>query len=321
MDIKGVYRLIQPDMDKVEEKIRTVSHVEYPWQAELLAYTLNSGGKRLRPVLTLLVSKLFNCKQEPMLCMAAAVELLHTATLVHDDAIDKSDKRRGRDTVNKLWGNETAILLGDYMFARAGEFATDTGNVYVVKLFTRTLQTISSGELNQARNAFNINQTRDQYVRRIAAKTASLFCLSLESGAVLGGATRQQTDALVDYGYNMGVAFQIVDDILDFTSTEKEMGKPIGADLASGTLTLPAMLCMERYPENNPVRNLFENPKAQENVRKAIDIILNSSIIPDSYKAAESYIQKARENISILPDCQGKDALACIADYVIQRKK
>lgn len=319
--IDAIYQLIEADLAQVEQRLQSVAEVDFPFQAELLGYCLQGGGKRLRPVLTLLAGKFYDYELESILPMAAAVELMHTATLVHDDAIDHSAVRRGRATVNTVWGEETAILLGDYLFAKAGEFATDTGNLDVVRLFTRTLQIISSGEINQAHNAFNLAQTRQQYIRRIAAKTASLFTLSTESGAILSHAPKKSVEALRDYGYHLGIAFQIVDDILDFTSTEEEMGKPIGSDLAQGTLTLPAMLLLERHPEDNPVKRLFENREARDNIEPALEMVRSSTIVAECYRVASEYASRACQNLGVLPDSALRQMLADIANYVVERKK
>jgi len=253
--------------------------------------------------------------------MAAAVELMHTATLVHDDAIDKSPVRRGRPTINRVWGEEQAILLGDYLFAKAGKLAADTQNLQVVKLFAQTLMAISSGESNQAFSAFNLEQTRQQYMQRISSKTASLFSLATESGAILSQPPERLVNVLKEYGYNLGIAFQIIDDILDFIGTEEELGKPVGSDLAQGTLTLPAILLLERYPEDNPVKRLFQNRDKQKNIELAIELVRGSSITQECYGVASDYCSKACYNLNLLPDNASRQALINLANYVIKRKR
>ncbi len=181
--------------------------------------------------------------------------------------------------------------------------------------------TISSGELNQAFNAFNLKQTREDYFQRVSSKTASLFCLATESGAILSRAPEKSIKALKGYGHNLGIAFQIVDDILDFIGTEEELGKPVGSDLAQGTLTLPAMLLLERYPEENPAKRLFQNRDKQENVGLAIELIRNSSIVQECYGVASDYCSKACHNLGLLPDNASRQALMQLADYIIRRKK
>ena len=321
MSLSEIYQSVEQDITKVEDWLKSVSKVDFPWLAELLAYSLENEGKRIRPALTLLSGKFYNYDLSSLIPIAAAVELMHTATLVHDDAIGKSMVRRGRPTVNTVWSEEIAILLGDYLFAKAGEFCTDTQNLYVVRLFTQTLQVISAGEINQAFNAFNLEQTREDYLQRISNKTASLFALSTESGAVLSQTPEKGVQALREYGYNLGIAFQIVDDVLDYTSTEEEMGKPIGSDLAQGTLTLPAMLLLERYPEDNPVKKIFQDKDKEENIKLALELVRNSSIVQECYQIASEYCSRACQNLQWLPDNPTHQALTELASYVVARRK
>ena len=320
MSLDTIYEPVQEDLALVGDKLKSVSDIEFTHMADLLGYIL-SVGKGIRPALTLLCGKFYNYNLDLLLPMATAVELLHISTLVHDDAIDKSMVRRGRPTINSLWGEERAVLLGDYLFAKAGEFTATTENLRAIMLFTQTLETISSGELNQIFNAFNMEQTRESYLKRIASKTSSLFCLATESGAILSDAPEESIKVLREYGYNFGIAFQIVDDILDFTGTEEELGKPIGSDLAQGTLTLPAMLILEHYPEDNPVKRVFQDENKEENIKLAIELVRNSPIIEQCYEIASSYCAKACQNLDLLPDHPSRKALRELADYTITRKK
>jgi len=321
LQLSTIYEPIQEDLFKVANIISSVSKVDYPQLSELLDYSLKGGGKRIRPALTLLAGKFYNYDLDYLLPMATAVELMHTATLVHDDDIDKSLVRWGRPTINKLCGGDKAVLLGDYLFAKAGEFTATTGNLRVIKLFAQTLQIITSGELSQSFDAFNLEQTRQHYVQRISSKTASLFSLATESGAILSQAPEKSVEALKQYGHNLGIAFQIVDDILDFVGTEKKLGKPIGSDLAQGTLTLPAMFLLEHYPENNPVKELFENRNKQENIKLAIELVRNSPIVQECYAVASEYCSKACQSLELLPDNASRQALIRLVNFVVNRKR
>jgi len=320
LKLDAIYKPVKEDLLRVEDKLKSISEVEFSHLSELLGYIL-TGGKAIRPVLTLLCGKFYKYNLDRLLPMATAVELLHIATLAHDDAIDNSMVRRGRPTINCLWGQDRAVLLGDYLFAKAGELTATTKNLRVIMLFAQTLETISSGELNQSHNAFNLEQTRENYLQRISSKTASLFVLATESGAALSQAPEKSIKILNEYGYNLGIAFQIVDDILDFTGTEEEMGKPIGSDLTQGTLTLPAMLFLERYPEDNPVKKLFQKEDKEKNIRLAIELIGNSPVIKESYDVAAEYCFKACRNLNLLPDNPSRQALLDIANYIIRRRK
>lgn len=321
MDLNAIYQSIQEDLSRVKECLRSIIKVEFPWLAKQLDYVVGGGGKGIRPALTLLSGKFYRYNLELLLPMAASVELMHTATLIHDDAIDKSMSRRGKATIYKLWGGEPAILLGDYLFAKAGEFVSDTQSPRVIKLFSQTLATISSGELNQFFSAYNLKQTRDQYFKKISGKTASLFALSTESGAILSGAPEKSVRILRDYGHYLGIAFQIVDDILDFIGTEAELGKPVGSDLAQGTITLPAMLLLERSPEDNPVKRRFENRDDPDNIRQAIELIRNSPIVDECYAVANEYCAKACQHLNQLPENNNREALLKLAEYVVARNR
>jgi len=335
LQLSKIYKPIQQDLAKVEDMMKSVSQADLSWLpkqlayglrdsgklAELLTYSLKGGGKRIRPALTLLSGKSYNYDLDYLLPMATAVEIMHTATLVHDDAIDNSPVRRGRSTINKVWDDDKAILLGDYLFAKAGELTATTQNLQVIKLLAQTLMTITSGELAQSFSAFNLEQTRQQYLHRIISKTASLFSLATESGAILSQAPRKSVKVLKEYGHNLGIAFQIVDDIMDFIGTEEEMGKPVGSDLAQGTLTLPAMLLLERYREDNPVKELFQNRDKRKNIKLAIELVCSSSIVQECYQFASDYCAKACRNLNQLPDNASRQSLINLADYVVARKR
>jgi geranylgeranyl pyrophosphate synthase len=209
--------------------------------------------------------------------------------------------------------------MGDYLFAKAGEFVADTQTPRVIKLFSQTLGTISSGEIGQFRGAFKLEKGRENYFRRIYSKTASLFSLATQSGAILGQAPEDAVAVMKGYGDNLGIAFQIVDDILDFTSTEAVMGKPVGSDLLQGTLTLPAIMLLERHPDDNPVQKVFET-KDKKDAAKAIRMVLNSSIIDDCYKVAWEYRDRACDRLELLPDSVTRRALHDLAEFVVKRE-
>ena len=323
MDLSELYAPAAAGLARVEAEFRSLTEsrrADFPELYRMLRHVLG-GGKVLRPVLTLLSAGCFDGETDRIVPLATASELLHIATLVHDDAIDKADTRRGKPTISRLWGLEKAILLGDFLFAHAGEYAAATGNLHVVRLFARTLQIISSGELRQSFAAFNPAQSYDGYVERIAGKTAALFVLATEGGAVLAGATDELMQALHDYGYNLGLAFQIVDDILDFTGDEKEMGKPVGSDLRQGTITLPALLLMERSAGDNPVSRFIRGEDREANIARTVDQIRSGEIIEDCYRTARGYRDLAYAQLDSLPDSPARRSLMELADYVIRRDR
>ena len=318
MELKRIYAPIQDDLNGVRDTLKSLGQIEYEWLSEQLSHVVRETGKGIRPALTLLSGKSYDYNITYLLPMAVSVELMHTATLVHDDAIDKAQTRRGQATINSVWGNEIAILVGDYLFAKAGEFVADTQTPRVIKLFSQTLGIISSGEIGQFRGSFNLNQKREDYFQRIYRKTASLFSLATQSGAILSQTPEESVTIIKEYGDNLGIAFQVVDDILDFISTEEAMGKPVGSDLSQGTLTLPAMMLMERYPDNNPVKRMFET-RDKKNVAEAIEMVRNSTIIKDCYKIASEYCNKACQDLKTLPKTASRQSLYDLADYVIKQ--
>lgn len=336
MDLNKIYEPIKGDLNKVEEKIKEVSRGELDWLSpdlagglheasriqELLTHILASTGKRARPALALLASRFYDTNAESVVTMATAIELFHIATLVHDDSIDNSALRRGRPTINSLWGDNAAILLGDYLFAKSGEMAISTGNRTVAKRLHQTLMTITSGELAQSFNAFKLEESRKYYLHRISSKTASLLSLSSECGAILSHAPQKSVTALKGYGFDIGIAFQVVDDILDYTGTTEEMGKPVGSDLREGTITLPVLFLMERYPNEQAIYEVVKNRNRKQNTERVKDLIKNSpEIIQDCYDMANEYVKKAIDRLSVLPDRPEKDSLTELAYFIVERRR
>jgi geranylgeranyl pyrophosphate synthase len=320
MRVVSIYEPVQEELAQVEAALDVLKKVEYPWLQEMLDHVLSAGGKRLRPTIALLAGQFGDYQPERLVPLAASIELLHTATLVHDDVIDASDTRRGRPTANARFQNSVSVMLGDYMFAHAASLICRTESLEVVKLFSRTLMAMASGELTQDMSAYEYGQDTMHYFHRIGGKTASLFATSAQGGALVAGASDGWVGALRDYGENVGMAFQIVDDILDFTGDEAEMGKPVGSDLLQGTLTLPSLLLMERYPDDNPVKKLFRNKRRQEHLAEALEMIQNSDILDQAGAVARDFRDRAVAALEPLPDSPAKAALIDIADYLLERR-
>lgn len=321
MELNEIYAPIQKDLLTIEERLKSVGIIDAPWLSDLLSYSLKGGGKRLRPALAILSASFYDYDLERLMPMAMAVELMHLATLVHDDTIDNSDMRWGRPTVNKVWGMEKAVLLGDYLFAKAGDLTASTENISVIKLLPQTLMIITNGELAQSTSAFKTEQSREHYFFRISCKTAALFVMATESGAVLSKAPERSIRILHDYGQHLGIAFQIIDDILDFIGTEKEMGKPVGSDLNQGTVTLPALMLMERYPQDNPIKKLFNGGDKKDNIKQTIEMVRNSDIIQKCFDIAADYRIKACENLKSLPEKETRQVMLNLADYIVNRRR
>jgi geranylgeranyl pyrophosphate synthase len=322
--LKGIpiLELIHEELERVECKMREVSRIEYEQLRTALDYLLGSGGKRLRPALVLLSSKFYPADAEKVVSLAAAVETLHTATLVHDDLIDNAFLRRGNPTLNALWNSAATVLTGDYLFARAAAFAAETECVRVVSIFAQTLMTICSGELNQIFGSDREQPTREYYYQRIYSKTASLFAASTETGAILSGASEPEVQALRDYGYHLGMAFQIVDDVLDFTGDEGELGKPIGSDMRQGIITLPTIHFLEAHPEDEAVSQVLSGQdEGDDAVLAAVGMIKKSGAIESSLGEARGVAARSRDALSILPNNEYRQALLDLTDFVVERQR
>lgn len=317
----SIYTPIKVPLGQVEERLRGLCRTDVPSLGPLLDYALAGGGKRIRPAITLLAADFYPHDPENPILMAIAVELLHSATLIHDDTVDDADLRRGKATVSNLWGKDVAVLFGDYIFATSATFVCDTKNVRVIRRFAETIMELASGQLIEYVNAYNPRQARDQYQERIYRKTASLFRTATETGAILGGAAEPQIQALSAYGYDIGMAFQMVDDLLDVRGDATELGKPVGSDLLQGVLTLPTIMLLERYPENNPVEALFRDRRQDGNVERALDMICNSSILTDCYTVVRGYCERAANSLDILPDCPARRSLQELPDYIWERSR
>jgi geranylgeranyl pyrophosphate synthase len=318
----SLFEPVEKEIVLVEEGIEAVADVEYAWLAELLNYIVVSGGKRVRPALTLLSGKLDGSFDlEVIIPVAIGIELLHTATLVHDDTIDLSSRRRGKPTAASVWGGGIATLAGDYLFSKSAQMVSRANSVRADRLFAETLMALCTGELEQSFTSHSQNQDRQTYFRIIGNKTAALFSMATEAGAIVTGATEEAVLALRDYGYNLGMAFQIVDDILDFTADEKELGKPVASDLLQGNLTLPSIMLKEQQPGDNPIPEIFENRDRERKLALAIEMIRNSDIVPACYRVAQDFTARACEALKVFPESPSKRALFDLADYLIDRQQ
>ncbi len=318
----GLYGPVQEDLRLVEDTFDRIKNVEnFPALAKMLAHVLGGGGKRTRPAIALLAGKFGDYNIDFHVPLAASIELLHTATLVHDDVIDASPSRRGRATANAIYNNAASVMLGDFMFAHASELISRTDNTAVVRLFSHTLMAIAGGELHQDLSAYEYSNDTMKYFARIEGKTASLFATSAEAGAMVARCSDAEREALKSYGLNVGMAFQVVDDILDFTGDEAEMGKPVGSDLLQGTLTLPSLLLMERYPKDNPIKKAFRTKKPKpEYVAEAVNMVRGSDIVKEVHSVARDFRDKAVAALQDLPAIEARSTLEDVADHVLDRR-
>lgn len=288
---------------------------------KLVAHALLGSGKKIRPALTLLSAKILGTPSEKVITMATAVELLHIASLIHDDTVDYADTRRGESTISSKWGGKVAVLLGDYLFASSAMHVCETGNIGVIRRFSETIMDLARGELQEHFSAYNWAQTKEDYESRIYDKTATLFSTAAESGAVLSNASSDKVSALKSYGYHLGMAFQIIDDVLDFTGSESELGKPVGNDLSQGTITLPTLLFIANNPSNAGILSARNGEYTKSTLVKLVDEIRSSSAMDEAIAVCVSHTEAAKESISWLPMNNAHRSLNSLADYVIAHSK
>lgn len=314
--------LVQPELEAVERKMNEISVEVRGPLGDALRYLIQSGGKRLRPALTIAASH-FNAHRDPneINLMATAIEMLHTATLVHDDVIDQSLLRRGNPTLNAKWSVGATVLTGDFMFARSATLVAATHNMRAMELFASTLAIICNGELEQLFQLGQIDQDKENYYRRIDAKTASLFSTAAESGALLSEAPESVIQALKQYGHDLGMAFQIVDDILDFVGDEKVIGKPVGSDLRQGTVTLPVFYFMQHSGGRKQVEAVFAVPlrDRSQHIDALVEQIKASDALAQAKAEAWRFAHLAQQALLDLPQNAYRQALESLASFVIDR--
>ena len=286
-----------------------------------LSHVLATPGKRVRPALTLLTAQLWGkSSNDHALKMATAVELLHIATLVHDDTVDHADTRRGRQTASKLWGRNVAVLIGDFVFATSAMYVCDTNNVRLIRRFAETITELARGELNEIYTAWQTDVSLEDYKQRIYDKTASLFCTAAESGALLGGGDKQSVENLRQFGYSIGMAYQVYDDLLDYRATSEELGKPSSHDLGEGIITLPAIIASK----NGATDEIYRFLTAPEHARRAllgdtIDTIKRTGALEQTRQVANDYINSALRSLDGIPPSDSLDSLVTLAEYVQAR--
>ena len=307
----------------VEEKIKTKLNSDVGLVQKMTNYHIQTGGKRLRALLTLGSAKLCKyLKGGRDINLAACVELIHTATLMHDDVIDVSSVRRGKKTINSIWGNQSSILVGDYLLSRCFEMMVEDGNLEVLKLLSSTSSKIAQGEILQLQHKGDIDMLEETYLKIISTKTAVLFSASTKVGAILANKKNNEKDALEFYGKNLGLTFQIADDILDYNSELKLFGKKIGNDFYEGKITLPVILLSQQINniEKQSLKDIFKKNKRSENDLKfTLDLILKYKIIKQCYKKAEHFISLASGSLSIFPDSEEKKVLENLTTFSLER--
>ena len=320
MTTERIYDTVANDFSRVNDLIIQRLASDVPLVEKIAQYIIESGGKRLRPLLVLLSSQAAGYRADDHLKLAAVIEFLHTATLLHDDVVDTSDMRRGRSTANAKWGNAPSVLVGDFLYARAFEMMVELQSLPIMNVLSRATAVIAEGEVMQLMNVKNPNLTEEQYMEVIHNKTAMLFEASSHTGAQLAGAPEDQEIALRDYGKHLGMAFQLVDDVLDYQGDAETMGKNVGDDLSEGKTTLPLIYAMANSPEEQ--RQLIRQAIRKgglDDLPKVLETVRQSGAIEYTMGKAKEQARIARELLTCLPESDHREALELLTEVAVAR--
>lgn len=335
--ISEAFARIAPDMERVEAALRDTLASKAALIPVLGEHLLSSGGKRLRPALVLLAAELVGYVGPRRIELAAALELLHSATLLHDDIVDLAELRRGRPSANAIWGNRRAVLGGDYLYARASTIVVEGGNLEIVESYARTIGSLAEGELLQLERSFDVDVTESHYYDVIERKSAALLASCCEIGALLGDVTRSERNRIAEYGRQLGLAFQIRDDCLDYDAKVTELGKQPFADLREGKITLPLILTLKRcrVAERDHVASVLKNAArladehgglapfeaTEAEIATVVELVERYRGLPDATRRAADHVARAREAIAPFPDSATRRALEAAAEFAVARDR
>ncbi|HEX2697128.1 MAG TPA: polyprenyl synthetase family protein [Anaerolineales bacterium] len=310
---------VQEQLQLVEACLHAQADERHPDLRAALEQILAAGGKRIRPTIGLLIGNMLGAPEDKMVLLGASVELLHTATLVHDDLIDGALLRRGMPTLNARWSPAATVLTGDFLFARAAKLAAETDHLALMNLFAETLDTIVNGELTQMFSSRGV-VSRENYFQRIYAKTASLFEMTSRAAAMISSADDDMIESMRCFGYEIGLAFQIVDDILDFTGDQSTVGKPVGSDLLNGLVTLPAIYYAESHPADDDVKSLSDGGWAnEERMTRLVQSIRRTDAVKKAMNEANEHVERALQNLEDFDPALERDALENLAKFIVDR--
>lgn len=320
IDFNAITVLTSEEMQAVDQLIVTKLSSKVELINKIASYLISNGGKRLRPLLLILTAKALGDINQHHLTLATVVEFLHTASLLHDDVIDEATLRRGQKAANLVWGNAPTVLAGDFLYANAFQMMTLTENVQVMDLVSKTVATLTEGEVLQLTNCHNPHTSEAQYLEVISCKTAILFKTAAHLAALISNATAEQTQSLINYGLFLGIAFQLIDDALDYQSNAQELGKNIGADLAEGKTTLPLIYAMQHAkPQDAQIIIDAIKTGSADAFEEVYKVVTHTDAIAYTLNKADEYVQKAIEMLACLNDSVYKEALINLAKFSVQR--
>ncbi len=321
--LRRLYNNIMNDLEKVEQELRLFSRSPNRLISDISTYLFQTNGKRIRPALLLLCSKLLGYKGKEHILMSTLVEAIHTASLIHDDIIDNSKVRRGRESIHARWGPNITVLLGDYLYIKALGLSLQSKHRQITQILTGISARMVEGELTEYYLSRNLGLTEKDYLDIINKKTASLFSASCRIGGILGNASKKEENYLAEYGANLGMSFQIIDDLLDFTGDEKILGKPILCDLSEGRITLPLIYTLNNDGKENKKRVielLKQKNQDRESLEEVLKIVKSNGALDYTHKKAEEFSHKSREIISQFPKSTQQEALSLLSDFILKRR-
>jgi octaprenyl-diphosphate synthase len=316
-------RLIEEDLKTLESSIQKLIATRVGFIKEIVNYIIKSGGKRIRPILVILTAKLCGYKNEKHISYAAIIEFIHTATLLHDDVVDNAQTRRGSSTANIVWGNEPSVLVGDFLYSKSFELMAEDGNHEILKTISKATTALSEGEILELLKTSDMNTREEEYFEIVGNKTAVLFSAACEIGAILGNMDKEKRLSLRNFGYNLGIAFQLTDDMLDYISCDNILGKHVGTDLKEGKVTLPLIhtLKLTNEKEKTSIKKVLDKNKVTiKDFERVRNIILKYGGIDYTSTIAKQYIDTAKKFLNIFQTSPYKNALLSLADYMLKRE-
>jgi octaprenyl-diphosphate synthase len=323
MHISDVFAAYSDEMRQIEVHLNRYITSEVKLIPEVAHHLIDSGGKRFRPLLQLISSRLCGYSGESRFPLAASIEFIHTASLLHDDVIDKAVLRRGKTSANNIWGNAASVLVGDFLYSKAFKLLSEIGNIAIIQIMSKMTNIMSEGEVFQLMKCGDVSLTEADYLSIVEKKTAVLISAACASGAILGGVSQDKVHALEQYGYKIGMAFQITDDTLDYMAQEEDFGKSIGKDLEEGKMTLPLIytLAESTEPERRKIEDIIEQKAfSPETTRDIFALIQKSGGIEYSLQRARQFIEEAITGLKVFSDGPEKAHLQAVAEYILSRK-
>ncbi|WP_353683527.1 polyprenyl synthetase family protein [Thermodesulfovibrio sp. 3907-1M] len=320
MNFQDIFRQYEDELKMVERELLNIFQSEASLIPTIGAYIVNSGGKRLRPLFLLLSADLVGYRGYKRVILAAVIEALHTASLLHDDVVDEAELRRGKASANKIWGNQVTVLLGDYLYAKALHISVQQESLPIMEALSQATSQMAEGEILQLMKAGDPSITFDEYLKIITGKTAGLIRTACRVAGILGKLSQEKLQALTEFGNNIGIAFQMVDDILDYIADEAELGKKLGKDLMEGKITLPLIELIKKAQEKEEIISIIKYDNLSEkNLSKILNYLRQYNCIDSSMKIVKQYIDKAKKALQVFPDSEARERLFYIADYITLR--